>query len=700
MGLERLTSILQNVRSNYDSDAFTPIFQEIQKVTGARPYTGKLGKEDVDTVDMAYRVIADHVRTMTFAITDGAVPGNEGRNYVLRRILRRAVRYGTQILKAESGFLSKLVKVVVDTMKDAFPEIAEGYNTVIEIVKEEESAFEKTIHRGLEMFKQAAARSKDTKVITGSDAFSLYDTYGYPVDLTQLMAEEQGYKVDMVAYEAEMNKAKERSREAHKANLGSMQLDADATSTLSKRGVQPTDDSPKFLVQDTTGTIKALYTEKKEFVDEVKAGDALVGIVLDRTNFYAEQGGQIYDIGVLSKDGNKFEVENVQTYAGFVLHMGKVRSGSLKVGDTLNLQLDQGRRAPIMSNHTSTHVLNFALRSVLKNPRVDQKGSLVDAEKLRFDFAHNKAVSMEEIEEIEKICSDIIAKNLKVFRKSVPLDVAKTINGVRAVFGETYPDPVTVVSIGKDVDELLATPTNPEWMNYSVEFCGGTHITSTSDAKHFVVITENGIAKGVRRIIAWTGDSVKTAYGNADQIRTRIAAAKTKQGDELDKEIAALTADLGVLPIPAVLKPVFEKDVSDLVASKLAGKKDAEKGAMSRAEQIVQSVLEKKTKWVVEEFPLADDRKAMSAVMLLFKEKCPETATMLFSKGAKTVYIMAAVPKVLHDKIGAGDWARDVATVCGGKGGGKADAAQASGELSKFDEAFKAAQTIASSKLQ
>jgi len=565
MGLERLTSILQNVRSNYDSDAFTPIFQEIQRVTGARPYTGKLGKEDTDTVDMAYRVIADHVRTMTFAITDGAVPGNEGRNYVLRRILRRAVRYGTQILKAKPGFLSELIKVVVDTMKDAFPEIEEGYKTVVEIVKEEEAAFGKTIQRGLELFMQAAARSKDTMLITGADAFSLYDTYGYPVDLTQLMAEEKGYKVDMAAYEVEMTKAKERSREAHKANLGSMQLDADATSTLNKKGVQPTDDSPKFVVQDTTGTIQALYTEKKEFVDEVKAGDALIGIVLDRTNFYAEQGGQIYDTGVLSKDGNKFEVENVQTYAGFVLHMGKLRSGSLKVGDTLNLQLDQGRRAPIMSNHTSTHVLNFALRSVLKNPRVDQKGSLVDAEKLRFDFAHNKAVSIEEIVEIEKVCSDIIAKNLKVFRKSVPLDIAKSINGVRAVFGETYPDPVTVVSIGKDVDELLATPTNPEWMNYSVEFCGGTHITSTNDAKHFVVITENGIAKGVRRIIAWTGDSVKIAYGHADQIRMRIAAAKTKQGDALDKEIAALTADLGLLPIPAVLKPVFDKDVSDLV---------------------------------------------------------------------------------------------------------------------------------------
>jgi len=507
-------------------------------------------------------------------------------------------------------------------------------------------------------------------------------------------------KVDMAAYETRMNEARDRSREAQKTNLVSMQLDADATSSLQKRGVQPTDDSPKFVLEDTTGTIKAIYTEKKEFVDQIDAGDLIVGIVLDRTNFYAEQGGQINDIGELGKDSSKFGVENVQSFGGFVLHMGKVKSGSFKVGDTLNLKVDEVRRVPIMSNHTSTHLLNFALRSVLKNPRVDQKGSLVDQEKLRFDFAHNKQISTEEIVQIEKLCSDIIAKNLKVYRKSVALDLAKAINGVRAVFGETYPDPVTVVSIGRDVDELLATPTNPEWINYSIEFCGGTHLTSTNEAKLFVVMAESGIAKGVRRIIAWTGDLVKTAYSNADQFRARLTEAKTKQGDELDKEIAQLTADLGSVPLPAALKPGFEKEIEELVASKLAGKKDAQATAIARAEQIAQSVAQNKTKFIVEEFPLSDDRKALSNVMTLLKEKCPETAVMLFSKGAKSVYIMAAVPKVLHNKIGAGDWAKEVAEICGGKGGGKPDAAQASGELPKFDEALKAATTIANSKLQ
>jgi len=353
-----------------------------------------------------------------------------------------------------------------------------------------------------------------------------------------------------------------------------------------------------------------------------------------------------------------------------------------------------------MSNHTSTHVLNFALKAVLKNPRVDQKGSLVDEEKLRFDFAHNKPVTSDELLEIEKICSEVIEKNLKVYRKPVALELAKAINGVRAVFGETYPDPVTVVSIGKPVEDLLAKPSDPEWVNYSVEFCGGTHITSTGEAKRFVVISESGIAKGVRRIIAWTGDLVKTAYNNADNIRTRITNAKTKQGEALTKEIALLTTDLGATPLPAVLRPIFEKELDDLVASKIIGKKTALEAASSLAEEIIARVNQNKEKFIVQLFDVADDRKALSLLLNLFKEKTPEVAVMLFSKDAKKVNIMASVPKSLQEKIGAGDWAKEVAEKCGGKGGGKPDSAQASGELSLYDDAYKTAVSIVSSKLQ
>jgi alanyl-tRNA synthetase len=699
MGLERITSILQHKMSNYDTDVFTPIFDEIQRITGARKYEGKVGADDTDTVDMAYRVIGDHVRTITFAITDGAVPGNEGRNYVLRRILRRGVRYGRQILKAKSGFLSQLIPVVVSNMKDFYPEISEGFNTVIEIVKEEEAAFERTLDKGIEHFHRAAEKSKDTKVISGEDVFTLYTTYGFPVDLTQLMADERKYKVDMAGYEVLMHQEQERSREAQQGGYDmSMQLDANAVSHLNKLGVAPTDDSPKFSLDDIQGAIKAIWNGKS-FVDEVKADSGNLGVVLDKTNFYAEQGGQIFDTGVISKDSSRFEVENVQSFGGYTLHMGKLKSGSLKVGETVGLHIDVVRRGPIMSNHTSTHVLNFPLREALKSSRVDQKGSLVDAEKLRFDFAHNKPVTSDELLAVEKICSDIISKNLAVYRKQVALDLAKSIHGVRAVFGETYPDPVTVVSIGKSVEDLLAKPDNPEWMNYSVEFCGGTHIKATGEAKSFVVISETGIAKGVRRIIAFTGDLVKTAYANADDIRGKIAAAKAKQGEELAQEIASLTSVLANATIPAVLRPVFEKELDDLVSSKLAGKKDAAAVALTKAEEIIAKVLAEKTNFVVDTFDVADDRKALSAVQNLFKEKAPEVAVMLFSKDSKKVNIMASVPKSLHAKLGAGDWAKAVAEKCGGKGGGKPESAQASGELSKFDDAVQLALSMAKSKL-
>jgi len=393
MGLERLTSILQNVKSNYDTDIFMPIFEEISRVTGARPYTGKVGAEDTDTVDMAYRVVADHIRTLTFAITDGAVPGNEGRNYVLRRILRRAVRYGRQILKAKSGFFSQLVTIVVQRMSGFFPELNKRFDDVVAILKYEEKSFERTLDKGIEHFGKAEEKSKATKVITGEDIFLLYDTFGFPVDLTQLMAAERGFSVDMKEYDRLMEQSRERSRNAQQSAHGNnMQLDVDATSHLNKSNVQPTDDSLKYVIGDATGKLTAIWNGSA-FVNEVTGdGKSVYGLVLDKTNFYAESGGQIYDIGTISKEGAVFQVENVQTFAGYSLHIGTLKSGSYKIGDDLSLHVDTERRNPIMSNHTFTHVLNFALRKVLGN-LVDQKGSLVDAEKLRFDFSFNRGGS-------------------------------------------------------------------------------------------------------------------------------------------------------------------------------------------------------------------------------------------------------------------------------------------------------------------
>jgi len=698
MGLERITSILQNCMSNYDTDVFQPLFQKIQQVTGARPYSGKIGKEDTDTVDMAYRVIADHVRTLTFAITDGAVPSSEGRGYVLRRILRRGVRYGRQILKAKSGFFSEIVPSLIALMKDFFPEIEKHYETVKSVIQDEERAFERTLDRGLEHFTKAAEKSKD-KVISGEDAFTLYDTYGFPVDLTQLMAEERGFTVDMQGYHKLMNEARERSRQAQQSSQFSMQLDADATSQLSKKNIQPTDDSLKYIIGDTTGAIQAIW-DGKSFVEEAKADEnVLLGVVFDRSNFYSESGGQIYDVGhLLDAQGNQcFTVETVQSYAGYVLHMGKLTSGTIKVGAQLNLHVDGTRRQVITSNHTSTHVLNFALKKVLGGS-IDQKGSLVDAEKLRFDFSHNKPMTADEIEAVENICRDLIRQGATVYKQSVPLQVAKSINAVRAVFGETYPDPVVVVSIGKSIADLIANPSNAEWMNFSIEFCGGTHLTNTSEAKDFVILSEIGIAKGVRRIVAWTHEAAKKAFTTSEQFKQRLAEAAT--ASDLTKEIALLTAELESLPLPATHKPAYQKQIDALVASKLSNKKNLEKVAIARAEEIAKNALEAKQTFIVEEMDVGADKKALSNALQAIKDKCPSIAVMLFSKDAKGISIISAVPKELTSKLGAGDWAKDVAAVCGGKGGGKPESAQASGnDLSKFVDAVNTAKQIAKSKL-
>jgi len=701
MGLERVTSILQNVMSNYDTDLFAPIFAKIQSVTGAPPYSRKVGKEDVDNADMAYRVVADHVRTLTFALADGAVPGSEGRGYVLRRILRRGVRYGRQILKGKSGFFSQIIPVVIETMKEFFPEINKNSDNILNIIKEEERSFERTLDRGIEHFTKAADRSKETKTITGEDTFTLYDTYGFPVDLTQLMAEERGYTVDTKRYLILMEEARERSRQAQSATEFTMKLDADATNYLQKQNIPATNDDGKYTVSDSHGSILAIY-DGKAFVTEVKAGTTIYGVVLDHTNFYAESGGQVFDIGTLSDASGQsvFSVENVQSFAGYTLHMGKVTSGSFKLGDKLTLHVDGTRRRPIMSNHTSTHILNFALRRVL-GEGIEQKGSLVDHEKLRFDFSHSKPLTPEEIDATQKICSELVDQGHIVYRQSVALDIAKSIFSVRAVFGETYPDPVTVVSIGRSIKELIENPNNPEWKNYSIEFCGGTHISNTNEASSFVIINETGIAKGVRRIIAATGDHAKKSFEIGKQFQERINQASLKKDDDLSKEIALLTVDLDTLPLPAYMKPLFAKEIDTLVASKLANKKNVLQNALSHAEEVAKKALESKSTIVVEEFDVGSDRKALSNAMQVLKDALPESAIIIFSKEPKQISIMANVSKNLISRLSAGEWAKEVALICGGKGGGKPESAQASGtDLSKYEEAKQRARSYAEEKLK
>ena len=589
MGYERLVSVLQNKMSNYDTDVFTPLFKAIQEITGARPYSGKFGEEDVDGIDTAYRVVADHVRTLTFAIADGGHPDNVGRGYVVRRVLRRGARYARKYFDVEIGnFFSQLLPTLVEQMGDMFPEIKKKEEDVKEALDEEELSFAKTLDRGERQFEHYAQKSKEnnTKSIHGADVWRLYDTYGFPVDLTRLMAEEQGLSIDDNEFEAARLKAKEASKGEKKAASDLVKLDVH---DLGKLEVMPTvtktDDSYKFGRDNVTSKVQAIY-HAKTFVDDTNSipeGDQ-IGIILDKTNFYAEQGGQENDTGKIVIDGQAdFAVENVQVYAGYVLHTGYLKYGSLSVGDSIISEYNEERRGPIRNNHTGTHVLNFALREVLGDG-IDQKGSLVAEEKLRFDFSHKSGISDPELVKIEDVSTKYIRQNFTVYAKDVPLSIAREITGVRAVFGETYPDPVRVVSVGYEVDEILKNVKDERWQGISIEFCGGTHVRSTADIKDLVIIEESGIAKGIRRIIAVTGDEAHSVQRFADEFSERLTSLeKLSVSSKQEQESKAIKLELDKLSISAVRKSEFRKRIEKIDKDILDHQKKTQKEETKKA---------------------------------------------------------------------------------------------------------------------
>jgi alanyl-tRNA synthetase len=510
MGLERLVSILQAKTSNYDIDVFQPLFDKIKELSQLDlGYEGKVGADDVDLKDTAYRAIADHARTLSFAIADGAVPNNEGRGYVLRRILRRATRYGQQILQCPPGFFAQLVPIVVDTFGKAFPELVLKQDNILEVIQEEEQSFSTMLDRGIKFFTELEAQMKsngETKV-SGEKAFFLYDTMGFPVDLTELMAKEAGLTLDSDGFHEEMEAQKRRSREARKrvreGDTPRLEMIAEQTAWLSTRGILPTDDSFKYKWHvNLPATVLAVYSENGFYGDEeaVEEG-AVVGLILDKSSFYAEAGGQEADLGrltILGREGSatgSFLVRDVQSFGGFILHTGVVDEGSIEVGAHVSCEVDYNRRGLLAPNHSMTHVLNAALRKVLGNG-VDQRGSLCNEEKLRFDFSHKKALTVEELRVTEEICQRVIAEAQPVSSQVFPLSEAQAIHGVRAVFGEVYPDPVRVVTIGDDT---------------SIEFCGGTHVANTAEAKAFVILEETAVAKGIRRITAVTNRAAEQA---------------------------------------------------------------------------------------------------------------------------------------------------------------------------------------------
>lgn len=703
MGFERLTSILQKVDSNYDTDIFQPLFAAIQKVTGARPYAGKVGKDDEDYVDMAYRVVADHIRTLSFAIADGAVPSNDGRGYVLRRVLRRAVRYGRQNLGAELGFFAQLVPTLVNLMGDVFPELRDKEEHVTAIIIDEEQSFSRTLDKGLQKFNELSETVGDDKIFSGADAHFLYTTMGFPVDLTELMAEEKGMTLDKEGFQAKMDEEVGLSKAAHDAKMAGgsgkdMRLVADQTAYLVGQNVTATDDSAKYVWnQDLEGcTIKALFIGRNEtedkigFVQSIAPESGAVGVILDKSSFYAEAGGQIYDTGVIKlSSGASVRINNVQMYGPYVLHVGVVESGTFTVGDSIICSVNYVRRLPIAANHTMTHVLNYALRDVLTiqperesgkkaSQTVDQKGSLVDESKLRFDFSWNGPLTPEQLDAVEKLCVERIEKAVPVDSYVASLSSAEKISSLRAVFGEKYPDPVRVVAVADHaVLDMLGNPQDSQWNEYSVEFCGGTHLTNTKEAEAFVLLTEEGIAKGIRRIVAVTMADAKEAIQLAHLFESKLQIASSLYGEELEAQVKILANELNSLQISAVKKAQFREMLTNYTKQVLVYKKEKVAGmATEIVDKAVAEAASSVSNKVVMRFDFGTDGKIAKSIITSFGKKVKDKALMLVSADdeADKCLVVAYAPKGMDD-IDCKAWVMAAIEGTDGKGGGKQDSA-------------------------
>ncbi|KAM3464590.1 hypothetical protein MY5147_009484 [Beauveria neobassiana] len=712
MGYERLVSALQHTISNYATDCFTPLFKQIETVTGVRPYTDKYGKDDVDGIDTAYRVIADHIRTLSFAITDGAVPNSDGRGYVVRRVLRRGVRYARKYLNAEVGsFFSKILPALVEQVGGQFPDLVKKQEDIKEILDEEEEAFSRTLDRGEAQFEKYAAKAaKDNvKKLDGDVVWRLYDTFGFPVDLTKLMAEERGLEID----EAEVEVAKEKAREASKAVK-------DAAATFAKLNVHQiaeleqqhklprTDDESKFVKGDSKGKIQIIF-DGQTFHKSTKdlPPKTAIGLLLDQTNFYAESGGQIADTGrIVIDDVAEFKVMDVQNFGGYVLHSGYIEYGALSSGDEVICEYDELRRSPIRNNHSGTHILNHALREVLGDD-INQKGSLVDDEKLRFDFSHKAQVKLDELKKIEDLSNAYIRKSCKVFSKDVDLDLAREIEGVRAVFGETYPNPVRVVSIGMDIDTMLAEPKKADWRKYSVEFCGGTHVEQTGLIKDLLIVEESGIAKGIRRIIAYTGEAAHRIQREAAEFsKTLDALDALPFGPEKEAQVKTVSQELSKLVISTLTKEELNQRFAKISTAVINEQKKKQKAESKTALDTVTKYFEenKEAKWFVGRLPIGANAKALGDVVKHFQSKDNDKTVYLFGGSEEAGGVVHGVYIGQHlasQGVTAESWAASVSEVIGGRSGGKEPTRAGQGtKPESIDEGVEQATKWLSEKLK
>jgi alanyl-tRNA synthetase len=735
MGFERLCAVLQGKHSNYDSDVWTPVFEAIQRRTGAPAYARTLpdaGGEDRTgagsdagqiMIDVSYRVIADHVRCLAFALTDGGLPSNEGRGYVLRRILRRAVRYGRQYMDMHEPFLCDLVAPVVSHMGDAFPELRTGPNPqaprdnvqhVAQIIRDEEASFLKTLDRGIRLFGEAAeyARKRHHGKVTGEDAFKLHDTYGFPIDLTEQMAEEQGLTIDIGEYERLMEAARERAKAVTVVEADPIVEQIQAIAPTVTVSAPPTNDTPKYRGSTLEATVVGWFDEEREAPASatLRASQA-AGLLLDATPFYAEQGGQVGDVGTIETDTGTFDVRTTVRTDKHVVHVGLLRSGSVERGQTARCRVDPAREKT-KKNHTATHMLNWALREVLGD-HIDQKGSAVDPEKARFDFSHNRPLTTDEVTRVEALVNELIQKDLPVHTKEVPLDAARKVKTLRAVFGEKYADPVRVVSVGAEIGEpgaddpetLLGSPDDPKWMKYPVEFCGGTHLARTGEAERFVLILEESVAKGVRRLVGITGEAALQAEAAGQGLLAELEALAAKPPvapgsevpipEDLGAGLAVFQKRVEAAVIPLRIRRALQERVAALQKEV---KKQQKQAAATSGDAVMDQVAKLLTsaeevagvKVVVGEVPGAPVEALRGAIDWI-RNKTDASAVLLAMVDGEKVTLIAGMSKdVVKRGVKAGDLIKEIVPLVGGRGGGRPDMAQGGGnDPAKLSDAIQ-----------
>ena len=618
MGLERLVAVLQGVHSNYEIDLFQALIRAAAEVTGA-----------TDLAHPSLKVIADHIRSCSFLIVDGVLPSNEGRGYVLRRIIRRAIRHGHK-LGCEGLFFHKLVPTLVEQMGEAYPELTENADRVAEVLKQEEARFAETLHKGMGLLQEAIDKAKDG-VLDGETAFRLYDTYGFPVDLTSDVAREHGLSVDMEAYEQAMARQRDRARAASQFDVD------DHSAAIVELGVGT--DFKGYETLETASKVRALVAGGKP-VEALEAGQEGV-ILLEQTPFYAESGGQVGDTGeIRGADGALFEVSDTKKQGDAFAHIGKVVSGRFAVGDAVTGKVDEARRQAIVLNHSATHLMHAALRSVL-GEHVEQKGSLVTPERLRFDFSHPEPVTPEQLREVERLVNREIRRNRAADIREMSMDEAMQA-GAMALFGEKYGERVRVVNIG-----------------FSTELCGGTHVERAGDIGLFKIVSESGIAAGVRRIEAVTGDEALQLVEAEERRLAEVARLVKADAASVDKRVAQLVER----------ERALEREVSAL-KSKLASQASgdlADKAVEIDGIKVLAAQIE------------GADPKSLRDMADKLKGKLGRAVVVLAAVNGGKVSLVAGVTKAETDRIKAGELVNFVAGQVGGKGGGRPDMAMAGG---------------------